>query len=86
MSEQWRNIQIPDPDGDCGYLLVPPDDTAAVGPIWASQEFIDHLTYCLNFELTAKEVGMSLPMPEPEHYDIVFTPARKRAPRRKKPV
>lgn len=86
MSERWRSIQIPDPDGDSGFLLIPPDDTPAVGPIWADETFVDHLVHCLNFHMTAEEVGMSVPVPEPEFYGIVFTPAkppRKRAPRRK---
>lgn len=81
----WRKIQIPDPDGDCGYLLVPPDDTPAIGPIWADERFVDHMVYCLNLERTVSEVGMAIPVPEPEHFDIVFTPARKKrvnSPRR----
>jgi len=81
MSERWRKIQIPDPDGDSGYLLIPPDDSPAKGPIWAEESFVDHLVHSLNFHLSAEEVGMSVPVPEPEHYDILFTPAR--APRKR---
>ena len=81
MSEQWRKIQIPDPDGDSGWLLIPPDESPAAGPIWADEHFVDHLVYCLNLEQTAQDVGMSIPVPEPQHYDIIFTPATKRKPK-----
>lgn len=83
---EWRKVSIPDPDGDQGWLLIPPDESAAKGPLWVEESFIDRIVYALNLAQTAEEVGIHIPMPEPQHYDIVFTPARKpraRSPRKK---
>lgn len=71
MSEAWRKVKVPDPDGDVGYLLLPPDGDA-VGPIWAAESFVDHLVYCLNLE-----AGL-------DHFDIVFEPAKPKPRTRRK--
>lgn len=74
----WRKIEVPGPEGDVGWMLIPPDDTKARGPLWEDGVFVDRVVYGLNLADTVDEVGLSIPVPEPEHYDIIFTPARKR--------
>lgn len=81
----WRKIKTQDPGGAIGFLLVPPDDNfQPIGPLWHDECVADHVIYCLNIVKNMDEVGLSIPVPEPEHFDIVFTPARKRvnSPRR----
>lgn len=83
MSE-WRKIEVPGPEGEVGYMLIPPDETKARGPFWEDPAFVDHIVYALNLADTVSQVGLSIPVPEPENYDIIFTPARK--PRAKSPT
>lgn len=85
MSE-WRRIEVPGPEGEFGYMLVPPDESRARGPFWEDAKFVDHLVYALNMVETMETVGLSMPDPSEAHYEIVFEPAKPRRPRAKKPT
>lgn len=84
MTGQWRKIEVPGPEEELGYMLIPPDESRARGPFWEDEEFVERLAYCLNIVDTMEDCGLSVPVPEPEEFDILFTPARK--PRAKPPI
>ena len=76
MSE-WRKVPVQDPDGEGGWQLIPPDELInemeSLPVLWAPDQLATEICNALN-------VYRKL-----DHFDIQFTPARKKranSPRR----
>jgi hypothetical protein len=73
-----------DEEGESVWGLFKDDQKKPAATIQAPEELVDRMAHALNIADSADDAMLRLPDPPDTHYDIIFTPTRKKpAPKRK---